>query len=78
MFNQSYGIRITPLVINILESGYTHMHTNFVDESNNKKPGALAKGQCTPGLKIYTGFIVQILAWEVLKPKMLFLKSLKR
>ena len=31
---------------------HTHMHIDFVDKNNFKKPGTLAFGRCKPGLKI--------------------------
>ena len=40
LFNQSYRVHIMPLVINSLGSRHTqaHMHTDFADKSNFKKP----------------------------------------
>ena len=57
----SISCHITPLVINSLGGRHTHTrkhtHTHtriqtFKDRTNSKKPGALACGWCTPGLKI--------------------------
>ena len=44
LFSQSYGINITPLVINNLGGGHTHTHTYKhthiqTDKSYFKKPG---------------------------------------
>ena len=58
MFNQSYGVHITPLVNSSLGGEHTHTHTDihmciqmFANRSNFKKPGTHPP-QTQYGLKI--------------------------
>ena len=51
LFNQSFKVKITPLVIYGLKGGHTHTHILWRYESDFKKPGAPACGRRTPGLK---------------------------
>ena len=54
MFNQSYGVHITPLVINSLGADthtHTHKHTyRRLHRNNFKKPGVRWPAAGTPGL----------------------------
>ena len=48
IIQQSSKVKITPLVINSLGGGHTHIL--WWNESDFKKPGALAYGWRVPGL----------------------------
>ena len=62
MLNQSYGVYITPLVINSLGGGHTqaNTHTDDPHRINFKKPGAPTCGQRTPGLTNKTSYQLYI------------------